>query len=235
MEESKIEMDRVPLVEFFIQSAERLQVSPIVKYSAFSFLADRFVPSLPTFIQADGTSSSSWLLRPVTQSTLQLFALISLWISTKIHNSRPLSIACFKSLADTSIKEQHFTTRNFLEAEVLFMQVLNFEIGTANIAFFFLEDLWVQFRGVAKVGELISIEVCMDIMDLLYEKEDMSVHFRSPKSLAASILVTSYVITVPKQKWEFPVLAWVNFVTSCKEADITRLVTKILKHVLRPS
>lgn len=141
-------------------------------------------------------------------------------------------------------------------------QVLNFEIGTANIAFFFLEDLWVQFRwvslifismlavsrllidsrfwmvenrGVAKVGELISIEVCMDIMDLLYEKEDMSVHFRSPKSLAASILVysllliskfqvlwsyilmqsfnillqvTSYVITVPKQKWEFPVLAW---------------------------
>ncbi|WVZ26974.1 hypothetical protein V8G54_000018 (mitochondrion) [Vigna mungo] len=229
MEESKIEMDRVPLVEFFIQSAERLQVSPIVKYSAFSFLADRFVPSLPTFIQADGTSSSSWLLRPVTQSTFQLFALISLWISTKIHNSRPLSVACFKSLADTSIKEQHFTTRNFLEA------VLNFEIGTANIAFFFLEDLWVQFKGVAKVGELISIEVCMDIMDLLYEKEEMSAHFRSPKFLAASILVTSYVITVPKQKWEFPVLAWVNFVTSCKEDDITRLVTKILKHVLRPS
>ncbi|KOM46130.1 hypothetical protein LR48_Vigan06g143600, partial [Vigna angularis] len=247
-----------------------LQVSPIVKYSAFSFLADRFVPFLPTFIQAAGTSSSSWLLRPVTQSTLQLFALISLWISTKvpsfvaslfsfatllpffshrtqksihvfmhscmqIHNSRPLSVACFKSLADTSIQEQHFTTRNFLEAEVLFMQVLNFEIGTANIAFFFLEDLWVQFKGVAKVGELISIEVCMDIMDLLYEKEEMSVHFRSPKSLAASILVTSYLITVPKQKWEFPVLAWVNFVTSCKEDDITRLVTKILKHVLRPS
>jgi len=141
-------------------------------------------------------------------------------------------------------------------------QVLNFEIGTSNIAFFFLEDLWVQFkwvplifisilalcrllidsrfwmveyRGVARVGELISIEVCMDIMDLLYEKEEMSVHFRSPKSLAASILVysllliskfqvlwannllqssnillkvTSYVITVPRQKWEFPLLAW---------------------------
>ncbi|XP_027913236.1 cyclin-J18-like isoform X3 [Vigna unguiculata] len=155
--------------------------------------------------------------------------------SAEIHNSRPLSVASFKSLAHTFIKDQHFTTRNFLEAEVLFMQVLNFEIGTSNIAFFFLEDLWVQFKGVARVGELISIEVCMDIMDLLYEKEEMSVHFRSPKSLAASILVTSYVITVPRQKWEFPLLAWVNFVTSCKEDDITRLVTKILKHVLGPT
>ncbi|XP_027913235.1 cyclin-J18 isoform X2 [Vigna unguiculata] len=226
MEENEIEMEigRVPVVEFLIQSAEHLHVSPIVKYSAFSFLADRFFHSLPTFIQAAGASSSSWLLRPVTESTLQLFALISLWISTKIHNSRPLSVASFKSLAHTFIKDQHFTTRNFLEAEVLFMQVLNFEIGTSNIAFFFLEDLWVQFKGVARVGELISIEVCMDIMDLLYEKEEMSVHFRSPKSLAASIL-----------KWEFPLLAWVNFVTSCKEDDITRLVTKILKHVLGPT
>lgn len=97
----------------------------------------------------------------------------------------------------------------------------------------------VEFRGVAKVGDFISIEACMEIMDLLYEKEDMSFLFRSPHSLAASILVyslhnfkipsnisykaykllllqnfnillqvVSYVITVPKQKWEFPVLAW---------------------------
>ncbi|XP_068462059.1 cyclin-J18 isoform X2 [Phaseolus vulgaris] len=197
MEEIEMEMeigtesglDRVAMVEFFIHSAELLQVSAIVKYSAFSFFVDRFFPSLPTFIEAGGTSSSSWLLRPLTQNTFHLFALISLWISTKIHYSRPLSVASFKSLANSSIKEHHFTTRNFLEAEVLFMQVLNFEIGTANIAFFFLQELWVQFKGVAKVGELISIEVCMDIMDLLYEKEEMSVHFRSPKSLAASILV----------------------------------------------
>jgi len=52
----------------------------------------------------------------------------------------------------------------------------------------------VEYRGVARVGELISIEVCMDIMDLLYEKEEMSVHFRSPKSLAASILVYSLLL-----------------------------------------
>ncbi|MCI70859.1 cyclin-J18-like, partial [Trifolium medium] len=43
-------------------------------------------------------------------------------------------------------------------------------------------------------------------MDLLYEKEETSFFYRSPHSLAASILVVSYVMTVPKQKWEFPVL-----------------------------
>jgi hypothetical protein len=96
----------------------------------------------------------------------------------------------------------------------------------------------VELRGVAKVGELINFEACMEIMDLLYEKEETSFLYRSPHSLAASILVictfvnyfhipnimsykllilescelllqvVSYVMTVPKQKWEFPVLAW---------------------------
>nr|AFK39604.1 unknown [Medicago truncatula] len=73
---------RLNTVEFLIKSAQHLQVSPIVKYSAFSFFADRFFSSLPTFIQRG--SSSSWLLKPVTESTLQLFVLISLWISTKV-------------------------------------------------------------------------------------------------------------------------------------------------------
>ncbi|KAJ1425809.1 hypothetical protein SESBI_10730 [Sesbania bispinosa] len=78
-------------------------------------------------------------------------------------------------------------------------------------------------------------------MDLLYEKEETSFLYRSPLSLAASILVVSYVMTVPKQKWDFPVLAWgkkvhqANFVTSCKEEDIIKMVKEILKHVLEPS
>ncbi|CAJ2674022.1 unnamed protein product [Trifolium pratense] len=224
---------RLNTVEFLIQSAQHLHVSPIVKYSAFSFFADRFFPSLPRFTER--ANSLNWLLKPVTESTLQLFVLISLWISSKIHDAKPLSVASLKSLANKSIKEQHFTHRNFLEAEVLFMQVLNFEIGTANIAFSFLQELWIQIRGVAKVGELINFEACMEIMDLLYEKEETSFLYRSPHSLAASILVVSYLMTVPKQKWEFPVLAWVNFMTSCKEEEIIKMVSEILKHVLEPS
>ncbi|CAK8570776.1 unnamed protein product [Lathyrus sativus] len=224
---------RLKTVEFLLKSSHDLNVSAIVKYSAFSFFADRFIPSLPPYIER--ANSLNWLLKPVTESTLQLFVLISLWISSKIHDSRPLSVASLKSLADKSIKEQHFTTRNFLEAEVLFMQVLSFEIGTTNIAFSLLQELWIQIKGVAKVGELIRFEVCMDIMDLLYEKEETSYFYRTPHSLAASILVVSYLMTVPKQKWEFPVIAWVTLATSCKEEDIMKMVTEILKHVIEPS
>ncbi|GMN38324.1 hypothetical protein TIFTF001_007561 [Ficus carica] len=194
------------LLGFLIESAHLLEVSLIVKYTALSFFADRFFPLLSRFEGSDGTTN--WLLHPVRESNLQLFALVSIWISSKIHNSCPLSIKCLKSLGDKVIKEQHFTNRDFLEAEVVLMKVLHFEIGTGNITFVLLEELLIQLKEVAKIGDLVNFEACMDILDLLYEKEKMSTAFCSPSSLAASILVASYVITVPKQRWEFPILPW---------------------------
>ncbi|GLT90592.1 hypothetical protein SLE2022_085170 [Rubroshorea leprosula] len=221
---------RFESVEFLIQSAHQLEVTPVVKYTALSFFADRFLPRL---IQANDVGN--WLLQPMGGGNLQLFALISVWISSKIHDSHPVLLKSLKSLGDMFITEQHFTTRDFLEAELVLLQVLNFDIGTSNVAFMFLEELFVRFKGVAKVGELMSFEACMDLMDLLYEKEETSILFCSPCSLAASILVSSYVVTVPKQQWEFPVLPWVKFVTSCKEEDIVKQVKEILKHVFHPS
>ncbi|XP_058183050.1 cyclin-J18 isoform X1 [Rhododendron vialii] len=224
---------RLRLLEFLIQSARQLQVRPIVKYSALSLFSDRFCPALSRFRQSN--DMESWLLHPLRESNLQLFSLVSIWISSKIHDSQPLSVKSLKLLGDKMIKEQHFTTRDFLEAEVLLMQVLGFEIGTANIAFKFLEELFVEFEGVARVGQLVNVEASMDIMDLLYEKEETSLLYYSPRNLAASILVATYVVTVPKQKWEFPVLPWVKFVTSCKEEDVLNIVRDILKHIFEPS
>ncbi|PON31911.1 Cyclin [Parasponia andersonii] len=194
------------LLEFLIESAQVLEVSPTVKYTALSLFADRFYPRFSTF--KAGSDIANWLLQPLRESNLQLFALVSIWISSKIHNSTPLSIKSLKSLGDKVIKEQHFTNRDFLEAEVVLMQVLNFEIGAVDIAFVFLEELLLQLREVAKVGDLVNFEACMDVMDLLYEKEETSAEHCSPRSLAASTLVASYVITVPKQRWEFPILPW---------------------------
>ncbi|TQE10624.1 hypothetical protein C1H46_003737 [Malus baccata] len=93
---------------------------------------------------------------------------------------------------------------------------VNFEIGMNNIAFVHFEELLLQLKGVAKVGELVNFEAGMDIMDLLYEKEETSMPYTNPCSLGASILtclqnrilVASYIITVPKQMLEFPVLPW---------------------------
>nr|GMD26547.1 cyclin-J18 isoform X2 [Ipomoea batatas] len=124
----------------------------------------------------------NWLLDPMRESNLQLFALASVWISCKIHMSPPLSVKCLKSLGDKSITEQHFTTRDFLEA------VLKFEIGVSNITYRFLEDLVIQLKDVARVGEHMNFEACMDIMDLLYEKEEFLDLFNTSNCLAASIL-----------------------------------------------
>ncbi|XP_060199394.1 cyclin-J18 [Lycium barbarum] len=219
---------RTRVVEFLIQSAQDLQVSPIVKYSALSLFADRFYPSLS---KQGNDNAKSWLLQPLRESNLQLFGLAAIWISNKIHDSPRLSVKSFKSLADVTIKDQHFTTKDFLEAELVFMQVLKFEIGTSSIAFRFFEDLLTKLSEVARVGEQLSLEACMDIMDLLYEKGEISFLNCSSHHLAASIVVAAYVITVPVQKSEFPIVLWVKFVTSCKEEDILDTVRNILKHV----
>nr|DAD32350.1 TPA_asm: hypothetical protein HUJ06_011201 [Nelumbo nucifera] len=182
-------MVRQQMIQFLLFSSAQLGVRPIVKYTALSLYAERFYPSLnkkARFMRDN--SKRNWLLQPFRESNMQLFALISLWISSKIHESCPLSVKSLKSLGDEIIGEQHFTIRDFLESEVVFMQVLDFEIGVSNIAFLFLEDLLIQFRELARVGELVNFETCMNIMDLLYETEETSSLYASPCSLAASIL-----------------------------------------------
>ncbi|XP_016568800.1 cyclin-J18 isoform X2 [Capsicum annuum] len=109
--------------------------------------------------------------------------------------------------------------------------VLNYEIGTLTIPFRYFEDLVMKLSEVARVGEQLRLEACMDIMDLLYEKGKISSFNCSSIHLAASIVVAAYVITVPLQKSEFPILLWVKFVTSCKEEDIVDTVRRILIHV----
>ncbi|XP_077234590.1 cyclin J18 isoform X2 [Tasmannia lanceolata] len=224
---------RTHMVGFLIHCSSQLGVPPIVKYTALSLFADRFFPSLQRFLQDNG--SGNWLLQPLRESNLQLFALVSIWISSKLHETSSLAVKSLKSLGDEIIRDQHFTIRDFVEAELVFMKVFRFEIGASDIAFIYLEELVIQFREVAKVGEVVEFHVCMDIMDLLYEVEEMSMLYSSPRSLAASILVASYVITVPKQRWEFPLLPWLKFVTSYQEEDIVQIVRCILEHVLKPT
>ncbi|CAA7043737.1 unnamed protein product [Microthlaspi erraticum] len=228
------------LIEFLINSTTQLELPPIVKYSALSLFFDRFRPSVVRFLQKK--KAEHRLLKPLRESNLQLFVLISIWISCKMHCSRGLSVQSMKLLGDKLITEQLFTSREFLEAELIFLkvkhctlvvcclrsrssfklfttehekQVLKFEIGTLNIAYTLLEDLFIQFKEVAKAGELLNFEACMDLMDLLYEKEETSLLDHSSTSLAASILVSSYLITVPKQQCEFPILPWGKHSFSC--------------------
>ncbi|XP_078161558.1 cyclin J18 isoform X2 [Carex rostrata] len=219
-------------LQFHFQASHHLQLKPMVKYTSLSFFLDRFMPSLQRQdntkkLQAE--TSKSWLLEHLRESNLQLFVLISIWVSSKIHDSKPLSVRSLKALSDKLISDQHFTSRDFSDA------VMGYDIGTSKIAFLFLEDLFIQLRELSKLGEAIEMETCMEIMDLLYEEDTISPLFTtSSDSLAAAILVCAYLISVPKQQWEFPLLPWVKFITSHEEEDIMHLVVCILSHVLKP-
>ncbi|KAF0913420.1 hypothetical protein E2562_022206 [Oryza meyeriana var. granulata] len=110
-----------------------------------------------------GRAVSSWLLEPLRDSNLELFALVAVWIASKIDELKPLSVKSLKALGDRIIADQHFTCRDFANA------------------------------------------------------------------------VTAYVISVPKQRWEFPILPWVTFMTSYDEEEIMKVSLNILMHVLEPN
>ncbi|KAG6429399.1 hypothetical protein SASPL_107450 [Salvia splendens] len=155
--------------------------------------------------------------------------------SSQVHDSPPLSVKKFKSLGDKFIKEQHYIMGDILEAEIVLIQVLQFGTGMSKITFSSVEDLLVQFKAIAQVGEHVKFEACMDVMDLLYENEETSVLYSSPEALAASVVVVGYIITVPPQRWEFPVLPWVlaaNLKATIE--DILDTVRVILKHIFEP-
>ncbi|KAK3147869.1 hypothetical protein QOZ80_3BG0287780 [Eleusine coracana subsp. coracana] len=225
------------LFQFLLHASKRLDLRPVVKYSALDFFAQRFLPALPRnmgFCGASGRSVRSWLLEPLRDSNLELFALVALWIASKVHDVRPLSVKSLKALGDRIIDDQHFTCRDFASAELVFMEVVEYNIGSSSIAFIYLEELLIHFREISKLGDLLDLDVCMEIFDILYETEDTSMLFNSPCSLAASTLVAAYAISVPKQTWEFPILPWVRFATSYDEEEIMKIVLTILVHVLRP-
>ncbi|KAF8117500.1 hypothetical protein N665_0009s0027 [Sinapis alba] len=111
-----------------IQCNTQLELPPIVKYSALSLFFDRFRPCVVRFLQKK-KKAEHWLLQPLTESNLQLFVLISIWISCKMHCSRGLSVQSLKSLGDKMITEQLFTVRDFMEAELVFLKVTIVHLG----------------------------------------------------------------------------------------------------------
>lgn len=97
--------------------SQRLDLQPIVKYSALAFFADRFLPALPrcpiileSFVvwrtivlisrpgcvrkmgfcgARSGRVVRSWLLEPLRDSNLELFALVAVWIASKVRHCEP--------------------------------------------------------------------------------------------------------------------------------------------------
>ncbi|XP_074265295.1 cyclin-J18-like, partial [Silene latifolia] len=219
---------------FLIETAAKLEAPPIIKYSALTLFAHRFFPYIST--PSSSLQHRHFLLQnPLNYATLQLFALISLLISSKSHGYRQLRLKSLKSIGDDRIKDQHYTKTDYLDAEILFLQCVNFDIGTMkNSVFMTVEELLVRFKEVARVAEMVRVEVCIDVMDVLYESEAISRLFvEAPVCLAAAIVAASFVITVPKRSCEFPLVSWLRFATGCSEDDVLWIVELILEHIVK--
>lgn len=75
-----------------------------------------------------------------------------------------------------------------------FYHFVKFEfLDSLSILYFPLFFFFFVIRVLARVGEHVNFEVCMDVLDLLYEKEATSVLYNSPCFLAASILACLYI------------------------------------------
>ncbi|KAK6921568.1 hypothetical protein RJ641_012075 [Dillenia turbinata] len=72
-------------------------------------------------------------------------------------------------------------------------KVVNFEISFSNTAFSFLEEILVELKYVTLRGSKGCVssefEACLEILDLLYEKEVISLLYSSPCLLAGSVLI----------------------------------------------
>ena len=67
-----------------------------------------------------------------------------------------------------------------------------YRISNNVLLIFFFTD-----REISKLGDLLSMDVCMEILDVLYETEDTSWLFDFPCPLASSTLVCSLNVAFP--------------------------------------
>ncbi|KAM0835899.1 hypothetical protein ACQ4PT_062666 [Festuca glaucescens] len=118
--------------------------------------------------------------------------------------------------------------------DVIILDFLVYVKRNKAVSNYLLLIFFFTVREISKLGDLVNMDVCMEILDILYETEDTSWLFNFACPLAASTLVTAYVISVPKQKWEFPIIPWVQFTTSYAEEEILKIVMTILMHVIKP-
>ncbi|VAI07889.1 unnamed protein product [Triticum turgidum subsp. durum] len=79
---------RSHLLQFLLHASNRLDLRPIVKYSALSFFDGCFLPALPRKMGFCGARSERavrlWLIEPLGDSNLELFALVAVWIASKV-------------------------------------------------------------------------------------------------------------------------------------------------------
>ncbi|ONL95797.1 Cyclin-J18 [Zea mays] len=67
-----------------------------------------------------------------------------------------MSVKSLKALGDRIIADQHFMCRDFASAELVFLEVVEHNIGFSSICFIYLEELLMHFRLLHMLYQFLS-------------------------------------------------------------------------------
>ncbi|CAM6084310.1 unnamed protein product [Calypogeia fissa] len=170
-------------------------------------------------------------LYPLQACNLQILALVSFWIASKIHETKAVSLEQLRKLASSLIADQHFTKNDFIEAEIILMKGIKFDLTTGPQIFYAMDDLLVKFRKTARVGRFVKLQTCVTIIDLLYDFDPKELNLKdiSIDEISSAILAVAYVLSVPIEKCNFPLLSWLSSISGSQiqQSQIEDLTRKI--------
>uniref|UniRef100_A0A7I4A000 Cyclin N-terminal domain-containing protein n=1 Tax=Physcomitrium patens TaxID=3218 RepID=A0A7I4A000_PHYPA len=125
------------------------------------------------------------------ETSVQFHSLLSLWIASKLHETPPLSIRKLQNIAKKLIPDHYYTKKDFIDAEIKFLEAIDFDLKTGPLLSTYIEELLSEIRGKSKeIAKLVSLELCLAILDLLYVCEDEILLATPVELTGASILYT---------------------------------------------
>uniref|UniRef100_A0A7I4A8I9 Cyclin N-terminal domain-containing protein n=1 Tax=Physcomitrium patens TaxID=3218 RepID=A0A7I4A8I9_PHYPA len=108
-----------------------------------------------------------------------------------LHETPPLSIRKLQNIAKKLIPDHYYTKKDFIDAEIKFLEAIDFDLKTGPLLSTYIEELLSEIRGKSKeIAKLVSLELCLAILDLLYVCEDEILLATPVELTGASILYT---------------------------------------------
>lgn len=149
-----------------------------------------------------------------------------------MHETSPISLEQLKCLANASISDYVLTASDFSEMEIVFLKMINFDLRARKLGIILLEDFFSQLRSTSRVGKKVSFQTCSDVFTLLYENPRFICGQASERLTAIAVLVSAYLLSVPKDECTFPLLAWASQVSKHPQDEVRNFTHKILSWVL---
>ncbi|XP_024386248.1 cyclin-J18-like isoform X2 [Physcomitrium patens] len=210
---------------FLLHAMTKLTFKPhnMTKYCAIRFFHERYLPCLERKLRRSFPDETS----------VQFHSLLSLWIASKLHETPPLSIRKLQNIAKKLIPDHYYTKKDFIDAEIKFLEAIDFDLKTGPLLSTYIEELLSEIRGKSKeIAKLVSLELCLAILDLLYVCEDEILLATPVELTGASILVAAYLLVVPITKSNFPILTWLHLSSNTSTGSLKECTRRILKCVL---